>query len=130
MGPVQRLRVIGCLLPMCDPLPDHAQLQNRQTFVVRLMEVAVRMTEDARPTHEKRFNLLMTDIAIEFRDFIEDNGASPWVLDSQWEDVYNAYFGHVTSSVLCFLVFTCRLCTYLHTRGPVIYPLGILSIKH
>jgi hypothetical protein len=31
------------------------------------------------------------------------------------------------SSVLCFLVLTCRLCMYPHTRGPVIYP---LSIKH
>jgi hypothetical protein len=31
------------------------------------------------------------------------------------------------SLVLCFLVFTCRLCMYPHTRGPVIYP---LSIKH
>ena len=31
------------------------------------------------------------------------------------------------SLVLCFLVFTCRLCMYPHTPGPVIYP---LSIKH
>ena len=31
------------------------------------------------------------------------------------------------SLVLCFLVFTCRLCMSPHTRGPVIYP---LSIKH
>jgi hypothetical protein len=33
------------------------------------------------------------------------------------------------SSVLCFLVFTCRLCMYPHTRGPVIYPLSMISIK-
>jgi hypothetical protein len=32
------------------------------------------------------------------------------------------------SSVLCFLVFTCRLCMYPHTRGPVVYPLSIKSI--
>jgi hypothetical protein len=34
------------------------------------------------------------------------------------------------SSVLCFLVFTCRLCIFPHTRGPVpvIYPLSIKSI--
>jgi hypothetical protein len=36
-------------------------------------------------------------------------------------------YGQLASSFFCFLVFTCRLCMYSHTPGPVIYP---LSIKH
>jgi hypothetical protein len=42
-------------------------------------------------------------------------------------DVLKGALPMYASSVLCFLVFTCRLCMYPHTPGPVIYP---HSIKH
>jgi hypothetical protein len=69
---------------MCDPIPDHIQLQNRQNFAVRMMEIT-------RSTPEERPNQLETDIALGFRDFLENSGASPWVLDLRWEDVFDAY---------------------------------------
>jgi hypothetical protein len=42
-------------------------------------------------------------------------------------DVLKGPLPMYASSVLCCLVFTCRLCIYPHTPSPVIYP---LSIKH
>jgi hypothetical protein len=36
-------------------------------------------------------------------------------------DVLKEALPMYASSVLCFLVFTCRLCMYSHKRGPVIY---------
>ena len=98
VGPVTLEACLVNLLPMCDPIPDHVQLQtdhvqlqNRQAFVVNLMEVVVRMAGDP----EERFDRLVTDIALDFRNFIEDCGASPWVLDSRWEDVFDMFFGRV-----------------------------------
>jgi hypothetical protein len=73
---------------MCDPIPGHIQLHNRQKFVVRMMEIT-------RSTPEELPDQLLTDIALDFRGFLESSRASHWVLDSPGEGVFDAFFGHV-----------------------------------